>query len=93
MAEGTSAHNTVSIDNQDSSEVWSSFRGCQKAKPFDLKVIDKPDQISVSCHMMVTRLRIPCPYPVMPKPNSLKIEDKINGVFSNVKANIIFIPK
>jgi hypothetical protein len=33
----TAAHNTVMIDNQDQSEVWSSFRVARRAKIIDLK--------------------------------------------------------
>lgn len=33
---GTAAHNTVQIDRENSSEVWSSFRVARRAKPFDL---------------------------------------------------------
>ena len=93
---GTSAHNTVSIDNKDSSEVWSSFRVARRAKIFDLKVIDKPNQISVSCsHDGYKRLR---GSPVHTRlwqlnSNSLKIEDKINGVFSTAKARYYFHPE
>jgi uncharacterized heparinase superfamily protein len=35
---GTSAHSTVQIDNQDSSEVWSGFRVAKRAAPFDINV-------------------------------------------------------
>jgi uncharacterized heparinase superfamily protein len=35
---GTSAHSTVQIDNQDSSEVWSGFRVANRAVPFDINV-------------------------------------------------------
>jgi uncharacterized heparinase superfamily protein len=35
---GTSAHSTVQIDNQDSSEVWSGFRVANRAIPFDINV-------------------------------------------------------
>lgn len=34
----TSAHSTVEIDGQDSSEVWSGFRVGRRARPFDLEV-------------------------------------------------------
>jgi uncharacterized heparinase superfamily protein len=33
---GTPAHNTVTIDGQDSSEVWSSFRVARRARPLDV---------------------------------------------------------
>lgn len=35
---GTSAHNTVVVDGQDSSEVWGGFRVARRARPFGLKV-------------------------------------------------------
>jgi uncharacterized heparinase superfamily protein len=33
---GTAAHNTVVVDDADSSEVWSSFRVARRARPFDV---------------------------------------------------------
>lgn len=33
---GTSAHSTVQVDGQDSSEVWSSFRVARRARPRDV---------------------------------------------------------
>ena len=35
---GTSAHSTIQIDNEDSSEVWSGFRVARRARPFDIQV-------------------------------------------------------
>lgn len=35
---GTAAHNTVVVDGQDSSEVWSGFRVARRARPFDVSV-------------------------------------------------------
>ncbi|HEX4750163.1 MAG TPA: alginate lyase family protein [Bryobacteraceae bacterium] len=34
---GTAAHNTVRVDEQNQSEVWSAFRVARRARPFDLK--------------------------------------------------------
>lgn len=34
---GTAAHNTVVVDGQDSSEVWSSFRVARRARVFDVQ--------------------------------------------------------
>lgn len=42
---GTGAHNTVQIDGEDSSEVWSSFRVARRAKISGVKV--EPEGISV----------------------------------------------
>jgi uncharacterized heparinase superfamily protein len=35
---GTAAHNTVVVNGQDSSEVWSGFRVARRARPLDLDV-------------------------------------------------------
>jgi uncharacterized heparinase superfamily protein len=36
----TSAHNTVVIDGENSSEVWGAFRVARRAHPFDLRLTD-----------------------------------------------------
>jgi len=47
---GTSAHNTVVIDGKDSSEVWSSFRVANRAKPFGLEIKEAPaGSVMVRC--------------------------------------------
>lgn len=46
---GTRAHNTVVIDEQDSSEVWAGFRVARRAKPFDLRINRDRNRIEVSC--------------------------------------------
>ena len=35
---GTAAHNTVTIDGEDSSEVWGGFRVARRARPIDLEI-------------------------------------------------------
>jgi uncharacterized heparinase superfamily protein len=35
---GTAAHNTISVDGVDSSEVWGSFRVARRAAPIDVRV-------------------------------------------------------
>lgn len=42
---GTSAHSTVQIDNQDSSEVWSGFRVANRAVPFDININYSKDSL------------------------------------------------
>ena len=46
---GTAAHNTVSIDNQDSSEVWGGFRVARRARPFDLTIGERDGMIEIAC--------------------------------------------
>jgi uncharacterized heparinase superfamily protein len=46
---GTAAHSTVELNNENSSEVWSGFRVARRARPFDLKINEKQNEINVSC--------------------------------------------
>ena len=45
----TAAHNTVEIDGENSSEVWSGFRVARRAEPLDLQVDESPDTIVIAC--------------------------------------------
>jgi uncharacterized heparinase superfamily protein len=45
----TSAHNTIEVDGQDSSEVWSGFRVARRARPLELAIEQERDQIVVTC--------------------------------------------
>jgi uncharacterized heparinase superfamily protein len=46
---GTAAHNTVQIDGENSSEVWSSFRVAKRARPFDLQAREEESYVEVRC--------------------------------------------
>ena len=45
----THAHNTVVIDNQDSSEVWDSFKVARRALPSNLSMSEKDGNVNISC--------------------------------------------
>jgi uncharacterized heparinase superfamily protein len=45
----TSAHSTVEVAGQDSSEVWGGFRVARRARPFDLAVGRDSNSVSVAC--------------------------------------------
>jgi uncharacterized heparinase superfamily protein len=45
---GTPAHSTVTVDGENSSEVWAGFRVARRARPFDLVVTDGA-RTRVSC--------------------------------------------
>lgn len=45
----TAAHNTVQIDGENSSEVWSRFRVARRARPFGLEILEEANEISVAC--------------------------------------------
>ncbi len=44
----TASHNSVTLDGQDSSEVWSGFRVARRAKPSDLTILERGD-IEIQC--------------------------------------------
>lgn len=46
---GTSAHNTVQIDCEDSSEVWAAFRVARRALPRGLRFAQYSDCIDIVC--------------------------------------------
>ena len=46
---GTTAHNTVAISEENSSEVWSSFRVARRARPFNKKVDIDSVPMCVEC--------------------------------------------
>jgi hypothetical protein len=39
----------VEVDGADSSEVWGGFRVARRARPFDLKILQGDDSLTVSC--------------------------------------------
>ena len=45
----TAAHNTVEIDDENSSEVWAGFRVARRAKPSGLKVWEAKKKLLVRC--------------------------------------------
>ena len=46
---GTAAHNTVVVDGQDSSQVWSGFRVARRARPLSPQVSLDPEVQQASC--------------------------------------------
>jgi uncharacterized heparinase superfamily protein len=46
---GTLSHTTVEINDQNSSEVWSSFRVARRAYPIGLKITECEDSVLVKC--------------------------------------------
>ena len=93
---GTSAHNTVEIDGEDSSEVWGSFRVARRAKPFGLSFTEEDDEtILVRCTHDGYR-RLPG-HPVHWREwrlgtHLLKIHDVIHGEFKSATGRIHFHP-
>jgi len=92
---GTAAHNTVVVDRQDSSEVWSGFRVARRARPEGLGVEQTQDAIQVRCaHDGYRRL------PGRPRHKRrwklgqgyLSVRDEIEGSFAQAQARFHFHP-
>lgn len=91
----TKAHNTVVVNNENSSEVWSGFRVARRAFPFDLKIEELENFTSIICfHDGYKRL--------VGKPihkrnwqffdSALIIKDDIKGLFKSAHAYFHFHP-
>lgn len=82
----TSSHNTVTINDENSSEVWSGFRVAKRAFPKDLRINEESDFLQVSCsHDGYTRLS---GKPIHRRTwlfseQSLVVKDQIEGHFEN----------
>jgi uncharacterized heparinase superfamily protein len=92
---GTPAHSTVTVDGQDSSEVWAGFRVARRAKPFDLAVEETAEEIRVSCaHDGYTRL----PGRSVHRRNwrlrarELRVEDRVEGRYQSAVARFHLLP-
>lgn len=93
---GTDAHNTVTVDGENSSQVWSGFRVAQRAYPLELSVReDGGGACTVACshdgyrrlpgqptHRRTWRLR----------PEGLAVSDTVAGEHRRAVANFHFHP-
>lgn len=91
---GTSAHNTVEVDGENSSEVWGSFRVARRARPFGLIVTSAPWPHVECSHDGYRRL------PGKPihrrqwrlSDRKLSVEDTVSGVLHHALARFILAP-
>ena len=86
---GTAAHNTVFIDDQNSSEVWGGFRVARRASPLEVMLSSSGNEHQVTAaHSGYHRL----PGKNTHKrcwtigPNSVQIEDTVTGAYTHAKA-------
>ena len=80
----TESHNTVKINNINSSEVWDSFRVARRAEPYNLRIKSKNSNIEIECeHNGYKRLKgKPIHHRKWKLSNtSIILEDKIKGSF------------
>jgi uncharacterized heparinase superfamily protein len=92
---GTLSHNTLTVDNKNSSEIWSNFRVAKRALPSQAIIEKKDNSINITCSHNgyksilggVTHQRV-----WQIEPYSLTIEDKLNGKFNHAVARFILHP-
>ena len=91
----TAAHNTVVVNNENSSEVWRAFRVARRAYPFNLKIKELKKCLNLSCsHDGFKRL---IGKPIHTRTwklfkRSLIIKDNIEGFYKNAFAYFHFHP-
>ena len=92
---GTKAHNTVNINNEDSSEVWAGFRVARRAYPKELSIQEAASRIKITCaHNGYLRLagrnlhRRKWEF----LPRKLTIIDRISGTYNCAEARFYFHP-
>ena len=91
----TESHNTVLVNNVDSSEVWSGFRVARRANVIDFFTREESDEILVSAkHDGYKRLKNPVEHKRswIFKDESFVIEDCLNGDFEEAKAIFVLHP-
>jgi uncharacterized heparinase superfamily protein len=92
---GTFAHNTVSIDGENSSEVWKSFRVARRAHPRELEVDAGGAVAMVCCRHDGYRWQPGCPQHEREwrfGENSLLVIDRILGDFDSAVASFHLHP-
>jgi uncharacterized heparinase superfamily protein len=93
---GTSAHNTVTVDGENSSEVWAGFRVARRARPQALSIREERAGWTVACaHDGYRRIAV--------KPHhhrtwrfgadSLLVSDRVEGRFLHAEAAFHFHPE
>ncbi len=92
---GTAAHNTVEVDGENSSEVWSGFRVARRAHPFGLDIAEGDGRIRVTCaHDGYRRLpgRVVHRRSWQLAGGRLTVEDRVEGRHGEAVAHFLFHP-
>lgn len=89
---GTASHSTVTVDESDSSEVWSGFRVARRARPLDVSCDVQPGLVSLlGSHDGYKRLhrKIVHRRQWTMAPASLRVEDTVSGPWTTATARYI----
>lgn len=82
---GTRSHNTVEVDDEDSSEVWAGFRVARRAQPKDVSVTEANEQVIVrGAHDGYRRLKgkVSTTRTWRFRENYIEVRDELSGAFS-----------
>jgi uncharacterized heparinase superfamily protein len=93
---GTRAHNTVVVNEADSSEVWGSFRVARRARTFGVELRTAGPAIELrASHDGYRRLRSPVVHhrAWMLRADGLSVIDRLEGGFSSAEARYHFAPR
>ncbi len=85
----TEAHNTVVVDGQDSSEVWSGFRVARRAYPSEPVISSSEESVSIECsHNGYLRLpgQVIHTRKWLMQTDNFSVFDRLSGTFSTAKA-------
>lgn len=96
LERSTAMHNTVEVDRQDSSEVWSAFRVARRARVHERKVEDRGDALVVSAsHDGYERLpgRVRHQRQWQLGGSGLEIRDRLDGRWQRAVARFRFAPE
>lgn len=91
----TAAHNTVVVDGENSSEVWSGFRVARRAIPLGVVLEEKPEGLLLKAsHTGYRRLpgRVTHQRSWAASPNCLVVTDMLAGSFKTAVAHLHFHP-
>ena len=92
---GTASHNTVVVDEADSSEVWASFRVARRARVEELAVSESKDHCMVTAsHDGYLRLpgRVTHRRSLTLCSTSLEVVDELNGRYRRAVASLLLHP-
>src|SRR5690606_20769341 len=92
---GTAAHNTVVVEGQDSSEVWSAFRVARRARVHDIRVEQEVGSLTLSAwHDGYLRLpgKVKHHRRWRLMADGLEVEDRLDGRFESAEACFLLAP-
>lgn len=92
----TAAHNTVEVDDENSSEVWAGFRVARRAKPFNVYLQESEGKVCLrASHDGYKRLsgKVLHHRRWLATDETLLIEDELEGHFQKATAHLHFHPE